>query len=298
MGGGYDNSFVVCGYKYNDMHETQIVNSSSSLQSSQKSRYILISHKNCVEYILSHPGEKLILIGTSCFIHGILNLISEFGLERENYFLLGLFCDRTMTMNVVKYFGNNELYFRTKDNGGWPGGVRLVEDDGRIIDLPASERMKVKDFFQPERCLYCLDKLNMFADISIGDNYTGKFSDKSGSSSIIIRTQKGLEVWEKLQGRFEVHESNPEEIIKSQRLNERINNYFFAQIKEAEIGRVINAGIKYSGSQNLQREYRRRLKLIRLGESYCEKPSRMINYLRLQRVKGLIKRLLRKCLVN
>ena len=271
--GEYDCAFVVKGHTYEAMSETEIITSPEELRDSQKSRYVIVSHRRCAEYILSHPEQKIILVGTSCCIHGLLNLIEMHGLKRSNYFIIGLFCDRTMSLNVIKYFRNHpaltcglrEIYFRTKDAGGWPGGVRLVETDGRIIDLPNTERMKLKDYFQPERCLYCLDKLNVYADISAGDNYTGRNSDSKGSSSLIIRTDEGLRVWNNLADRFDVHESSCEEVYESQHMAQRQANS----------------------------KDRRRLHALRLGANYEHNPSALRRDMLIRKLFGKVKRLLR-----
>ncbi len=300
----YKSAFVVRGHDYADVPCSEIVSSTSELYDSQKSRYVIISHQKCAEYIISHSEQKIILVGTGCFVHGIMNLISMYGLKRENYFIIGLFCDRTMSMNVIRYFKNHraltsglkELYFRTKDSGGWPGGMRLVGNDGNIIDLPNSERMKVKDYFQPERCLYCLDKLNIFADISAGDNYTGRNGGVEGSSSIIIRTDEGLRVWKELSDRFEVHESDRNEIITSQKLKKRQENYFFSKLKEKETGREIN-GINFGGvkqNRNILKEYRKRIYALRLGSHYAENPAAVIRDIRIKKAISAFKRLSKK----
>lgn len=304
----YENAFVIQGYDYSDeVIGTKIVSCNSYLKDSQKSRYLVISHKECAEYILAHRGRKLILIGTSCFIHGILNMIRVFGLERRNYFMIGLFCDRTMNMNVIRYFRKHdrvthclrEFHFRTKDSGGWPGGVRVVEDDGNIIDMPNTERMRVKDYFQPERCLYCLDKLNIYADISIGDNYTGRHSDKNGSSSVIIRTEEGLRVWRKYKDRFEVFGSSSEEIIRSQHLKERQKNYIFGEIKSRETGHIINDiqnDIAINDNEDAEKEYMRRLVQIKTGAEYEDNPEALRKKLRAVKIKSSIRKFLKKIL--
>ena len=293
----YQHAFVIRGYSYGRTLSTKLTSTPYELHDSQKSRYILVSHQECAEYIVNHPEEKIILVGTPCFFHGFMNMLSMFGLKRENYLLLGLFCDRTMNMNVIEYFRRKyprmkEFYFRTKDVGGWPGGVRIVEDGGRTIDLPNRERMKVKDFFTPERCLYCLDKVNMFADISSGDNYTGNHADSNGSSSVIIRTDRGSEIWNRYSGSFEVHESTPEEIITSQHLKERRNNYYFAKLKEQTTGKVINA-INFSGevTDDMRRKYHERLSRIRLGENFVDDPEGITRNLK---SKNIFSRIIRK----
>lgn len=248
--GEYDSAFLVdthqyqTGQVYTNRHAK-----GDPLENSQKSRYLPVSQEKAVAYILSHREEKVILVGTGCFVEGMLNIINFHQLKRENYFIIGLFCDRTMSWNVVDYFSRhpslkgeklNKLFFRTKEAGGWPGGVQMETDSGRVIKLPNTERMKVKDYFYPERCMYCLDKLNMFADISVGDNYTKEHSDTMGSSSVIVRTDMGMHIWEKYKSHFACQESTMERIKKSQHLERRKENYWYAEVKEKAIGQRIN----------------------------------------------------------
>lgn len=313
--GEYDNAFVVRGYDYSDeVISTKKISRDSDIHDSQRSRYVVISHRECAKYMLNNPDAKLILTGTSCFTHGIMNLIRIFGLERRNYFIIGLFCDKTMNMNVIQYFRNHErvthgikeFHFRSKDSGGWPGGVRIIENDGNVIDMANTERMKVKDYFQPERCLYCLDKLNMYADISVGDNYTGRHSDKNGSSSVIIRTDEGLRIWEKYKDRPDVYESCGEEIAQSQHIKARGKNYMFGEIKSRIINHVINDIQNDTGlndSAEYEKEYAQRLEKIRTGAEYEEHPDALMKKLRadkkkpaLRKIKSAVKRIIKKFL--
>lgn len=249
-GGEYDAAFLVGTHQYQDRQAyTERYVKGDTLEDSQKSRYLPVSQEKAAAYILSHRKEKVILVGTGCFVQGICNIIQSCHLKRENYFIIGLFCDRTMSWEVIDYFSKHpalkgeklsKLYFRTKDAGGWPGGVQMETDSGRVIKLPNTERMKVKDYFYPERCMYCLDKLNMFADISVGDNYTGEYSDALGSSSVIVRTDQGVRIWEKYQSHFECRKSAAELIKKSQHLARRKENCRYAGLKEKSIGHKIN----------------------------------------------------------
>ena len=248
--GEYDSAFLVDTHQYQEGQVyTNRYSKGDRLENSQKSRYLPVSQEKAAAYILSHREEKVILVGTSCFVEGMLNIIHFYNLKRENYFIIGLFCDRTMSWNVVDYFAEhpslkgeklNKLFFRTKEAGGWPGGVQMETESGRVIKLPNTERMKVKDYFHPERCMYCLDKLNMFADISVGDNYTKEYSDTMGSSSVIVRTDMGMQIWEKYKSHFVCQESTVERIKKSQHLARRKENYWYAGLKEKAIGQRIN----------------------------------------------------------
>lgn len=300
----YESAFLLADNKFqSDVLSTEKINTCEDLDKTQKSRYLLVSHEKAVRYVLEHRDKKVILVGTSCFVQGLLNVIHRFGLARENYFIIGLFCDRTMTRNCIEYFQNcftpkdkiEKFFFRTKEAGGWPGGVQIETKSGRVIQLPNIERMKVKSFFQPERCLYCLDKLNMFSDISVGDNYTEKGRDYKGSNSVIVRTDVGEKVWSKYQDKFEKIELMAEDIWKSQHLENRINNYFYAKLKEQKINRTINS-VDFSyvvGKTKLLKirvRYARALKRIRIGALYGKKPGQLEKAVKFDEWKKKIKR--------
>ena len=279
----YDCAFMVSDYCYDEPIKTKEFRKGDSLEKTQKSRYLTVSHENTVRYMLKNPKEKLIIIGTGCALQGIINTINLKKLNRDNYFLIGLFCDKTMSYGVIDYFKEHpvnksrtisEFYFRSKAAGGWPGNVLIRYSDGSSEELPNTERMKVKEYFMPERCLYCLDKLNRNSDIAVGDNYVRDNSDKEGVSSCIIRTQRGSDVWENYKGLFEWHEDTADDIKKSQHLSQKKNNYYNACIKglypmcdEArKAGKKYNASlekIKTGKSENLYKDVNRDIKVRR-----------------------------------
>ncbi len=243
----YDAAFLVDSYNHDAETFTNLYTAESDFTSTPKSRYVTINQSRAVSYMLEHRDAKLILVGSSCFVQGILNVIAHFKLNRENYFLAGLFCDKTMNYNVWDYFktfGAEKLFFRTKEQSGWPGNVGL-ERQGRKIFLPRQVRMQMKDFFCVERCHYCLDKLNQFADISFGDNYCetplpAQMDKKSGTSCLIIRTARGAKIFDRYGEDFLTHELAAEEIYKSQNIDARKANYIFGEYKSAQIGYLIN----------------------------------------------------------
>ncbi|MBD5520972.1 MAG: hypothetical protein HDR03_07050 [Lachnospiraceae bacterium] len=282
----YTSAFLIGTYRYNDKLCTKRYVKGDDLNNTQKSRYLPVSQEEAASYIISHRNEKVILIGTGCFVHGIMNIIETYQLNRENYFIIGLFCDKTMTLNAVRYFEHHpslkgkkmdELHFRSKEAGnGWPGGLRIKNVLKDNIDLPRTEQMKIKDYFQPELCLYCLDKLNIFSDISVGDNYTGQHSDALGSSSIIVRTNIGEKYWNKYASCFEYYDCDVTSLAKSQKLKKRYWNYLFEKIKEKQIkGWTINImGDLISDSTvtlKAQIVYNFKLFKISLGKQYPRK---------------------------
>ena len=243
----YQSAFLVEGYNYNRQVKVKRITKTDSLSQTTKSRYLLVSHEDTIKYILQHQDEKLIIVATGCACQGIVNVIKKYHLKREQYLIIGLFCDKTMTQGVVDFFSHhscgkgrelNELYFRTKNAGGWPGNVRLIYSDGTMEDLPHTDRIRVKNYIMPERCLYCLDKLNRSCDISVGDNYIPENEDKEGSNSVIIRTEQGEIAWNKCKQYFVYREDDIEKFIKSQHILDKKRNYVNACMKGLYEGRT------------------------------------------------------------
>lgn len=217
------------------------------------SRYVPVSHEKAVKYILQHRDEKVILVGTGCAIRGLRNVIQTFHLNDNNYLLLGLFCDSVMSYSIWDYFLSvstsygklKELHFRSKKKHGWPGDVLLVCDKGEVY-FPKEKRQRIKDFYINKRCLYCTDKLCSCADISLGDNYTGTFVNKMGTSSIFVRTDKGKKYLNRIESLLEFQEIAPSLVERAQQIEKTKEKNWFAKIKEKECKEVpLKYKIKY-----------------------------------------------------
>ena len=243
----YDAAFLVDTYNHDEETFTKLYTAESDFSNTPKSRYVTVNHSRAVSYMIKNPDKRLILVGSACFIQGILKVIAQCKLNRENYFLAGIFCDKTMNYNVWNFFksiGTDKLYFRTKEQSGWPGNVGL-EKDGQKFFLPREVRMYMKDFFCVERCRYCLDKLNQFADISFGDNYTqtplpAHMDKQAGTSCLIIRTELGAKIFDNYLEEFFTQELSAQEIYNSQNVDERMYNFIFGEYKSAQVGYSIN----------------------------------------------------------
>lgn len=242
--GDYNCAFLVDDFNYEEFIKTKVFLKNDNLDRTSKSRYIPVSHGEMIEYAINNRNHKVIIVATSCVIHTFLNVIDKYKLNHNHYLLLGLFCDRTMSYNIYEYFkhynNNNKqlqyLYFRTKEKVGWPGNVKLEYTDQSLLYLQATERTKVKKYFQLERCLYCIDKLNIFSDISFGDNYTGKGSSKEGSNSIIVRSKLGNEIFNSIKEKLTIEDIDIVEIEKSQKIEARKTNLEYAKILFREKG--------------------------------------------------------------
>lgn len=250
--GKYDCAFLVCDYNYDRQLCTQLIDKTSVFINTAKSRYLPVSHENAMDFIAQNPTKKVILVAVGCALQGILNFIKLKSLSRDNYLLLGLFCDKSMNYGVFKYFeehpiGQNrkiaKLFFRDKRSGGWPGHVRIEYDNGEVVQLPNTSRMEVKDYFRLERCLYCLDKLNKNADISVGDNYIDIRKDKEGMNSIIIRSSLGQKLFSEFEELFEFQRDDVRKLVASQYLLNKKDNLSFWNIKNNNFSAVSNLQI-------------------------------------------------------
>lgn len=198
-----------------------------------RSKYVAVTHEDTAKYMVENRNSKIIIVGTSCAIESITNVINRFNLNRDNYLLIGLFCDKTMTYNVWDYMNKKysgkltEMHFRYKNENGWPGIFR-IKTDKESIDLPKRDRMVLKDYFCQERCIYCTDKLNYLSDISLGDNYTKENDDNSwGSSEILLRTERGCSAFDSIKDRCTLYDTTIEKIAKSQELKKKGENFLF-----------------------------------------------------------------------
>lgn len=267
----YDCAFLVDNLSYGGCVKTTKVWNSKSVKKAAKSKYVQVSHEEDIKYILKNRDKKVIMVGTPCFVHGFIKVIEKYKLKRQNYLIIGLFCDSTMTQHVWQYFsmdvfgkGKIEyMFFKDKRNGGWPGNITLLKD-GKKYKFSNFERMNVKKYFMPESCLYCLDKLNMFADFSVGDNYYGgKLHDKKGSSSIIIRTLIAKSIWNKERDIFYYNKIKFDNLAKSQKINDREINLSFSYIKHNEL--IDDSFVPPVISEEHYEEYKQKIEFIRIG---------------------------------
>ena len=272
----YDCAFVIKDTCYSEQVYTEFVDNSKDIYIAQKSKYLQISQEKAVKYMLENRDKKIIFIGVPCFIHGLVKVMEKMNITRANHFLIGLFCDKTMTYNVIRYFEKmyknkkiTELYFRDKKAFGYPGGIRIVFEDGSEKIYHNTERMAVKDYFVPERCLYCWDKLNIMADVSVGDNYTSasNFFDK-GSNSVILRTKEALKIWNDMSEYFDYQLSSIDEISKSQNLSAKKDNMKNAMIKSEKLPFDIYADLSLEITDEDRKKYETKINKLIMGEEY------------------------------
>lgn len=296
--GLYDAAFTLDTYSYENQLKTRKITredlSDSWDQSSfPKSRYLPVSHEEAVRFILENPGRRVILIASPCALRGLQELIRIRRLEREHYLFIGLFCDGVFNYNVYDHyqdrFGEGKqltaLHFKNKESGGWPGNMKLFYAGGSTRYLDKKERAGMKEYFMPERCLYCADKLNICADLSVGDNYTGMDSSPLGSNSVLIRTERGQTAWDAACDSLEFHPFPASALEKAQYLSGRAKRFYYAALKQMKMEKK-SGGTSLCDPRLLQddpRDYERALyydmQKAKAGARYREEPEKLHNML-------------------
>lgn len=236
----FDAAFVLDFGKFDGKSaRLKATNSINEILKAAKSKYIPASVYNVIKTLEKGDNRRYIIVGTPCQIYGIKKFIKKFNISEENLLFLGLFCDKTLNFNIIQYFEDTyrklnekliKFKYRTKEKYGWPGNSKIYFDSGRELIIERSIRMELKKFFQLNRCLFCLDQLNKFADISFGDCYIERKSDFNGKSSVIVRTKKGREIFDKYSHLFALEKESIEKIRESQHLTDKKDNLEYVKI--------------------------------------------------------------------
>lgn len=287
--GVYDAVFTLDTYDYREQLKTRRYTSEDfcndwNKSSTPKSRYLPVSHEETVSYIRTHRSERLIIIGTSCAIRGIRSAIDKIGISQNHYLFIGLFCDKVFNYNVLQYWNDTyspnsileKLHFKNKESGGWPGDMKFFPENGKPFYVPLAERAKAKAYFMPERCLYCVDKLNICADISLGDNYTGKDESELGSNSVIIRTEAGRRAWDIAMPGLEICAVLLSDIQNAQAVGMRLDNLYYGDLKTARSGMNLNCGVpREKTASDYQKSWKSSMQKLSAGAVYDSDPIKL-----------------------
>lgn len=276
----YDGAFCLDSYDYRQQLKTRLYTAEEVVacwneSAAPKSRYLPVSHENAVRYMKEHRTARLIFTGTSCAVRGLQEAVRKLNLNRENYLFIGLFCDRVFNYNVISYWQDRycggctltALHFKNKESGGWPGDMKLFPEGCEPLYVPLNERANAKAYFMPERCLYCVDKLNACADISLGDNYTGIEESKLGSNSVIIRTVIGAYAWTISRDQLEFREIDITDIQTAQAIDRRLDHLYFGDLCHPDVN--LNSGVpREKKAVSFMHAWKRALQKLRAGEVY------------------------------
>jgi len=231
---------LLCVMKGNEhpKGEPMVITKTIDVAKSQKSCYtpvpLLVGLKDCVEY------ERIVVVGLPCQIEALTLLERQNKLPNLKY-KIGLICDRMMcgtltdVMMSLSHVNSGKIDWRRKDFSHhkkyypYKTAPVVVYDKKNTKVIPNSYRFSLKEMFTPPRCRICYDKLNTFADITVGDPWGMSGVDwNKGASLILTRTLLGQELLAEMieGGVLEVTEKPLNEVIDGQHINRR-----FFQVK-------------------------------------------------------------------
>lgn len=274
----FDAAFVLLFDTFN--HEPARLKATSGINeisNSAKSKYVPASVYEVIMALKNQKNSKYIIVGTPCQILGIKKYLRKNELSEKNLFFLGLFCDKTLNFNIIRYFEdrysrpNEKLIkfdFRTKEKYGWPGNSKLYFDSGRELIVDKSIRVQLKTLFQLKRCLFCLDKLNRCADISFGDCYIKGKEESRGKSTVIIRTKKGEEIFTNYSYLFTFEKSSMGAIRQSQQLEVKTVNLENVKTYVKELDLYPDSISDYESNSQVVRRLSKLSKYMVRGKNY------------------------------
>jgi coenzyme F420-reducing hydrogenase beta subunit/polysaccharide pyruvyl transferase WcaK-like protein len=241
-----------------------------SIIAAAKSKYLPSSVFNIVKALKNDNCTSYIITALPCQVLGIKKLMRHFKIAENRLMTLGLFCDLNLNLNFIKYLEYwyakkneqlNLIEYRTKEKTGWPGDMKLIFKSGRTLHVDRTKRIEVKKYFQLKRCLCCVDKLNNLSDIAFGDCYIPGEEDHKGKSSVIVRTSKGKEAFDKCSHLIEKSPVSIDVIKTSQNIHYKNHNARF--LKACSKIEGLDKNVEFS-DETLD-QFNKRCKYITMG---------------------------------
>jgi coenzyme F420-reducing hydrogenase beta subunit len=105
----FDAVFVLDFDKFDDKPaRLKATNNINEIINAAKSKYIPASVYNIIKTLDKKDNKKYIIVGTSCQIYGMKKFIKNFNISEKNILFLGLFCEKTLNFNIIRYFEDNK----------------------------------------------------------------------------------------------------------------------------------------------------------------------------------------------
>lgn len=188
--------------------ESFIAKTREEIMSATGSKYCPVSANISLKEIIEKKG-CFIVVGLPCHIQGLRKAqVLNKELRNNVSYCFGLVCNHTPSFHATRYLLRKfkipeEKIVKLDYRGtGWPGGMKIVLDDGSDAFIPQFSSyywgFVFQRFFWPRRCMVCDDKLCQLADITFMDAWLPQFSsDNIGTSLVIVRSKRGEKFLEK-----------------------------------------------------------------------------------------------------
>lgn len=226
---------IVCRTEYSEEYVSKavIITNKKDLLRCQKSSYTPVDMVSALNEITNF--NSVAFVGTGCHIQGVITLKKNWKSRYSNIkYLIGLICDRTLCKTSTDIlYGNyavgkkKKLIWRDKSENYRHAKLIIEEESGKRIEIPSWKRHYLKQFFTSPRCLICFDKLNLGADITLGDPWgVSHVNWDNGESLIICRTLQGEMILNNMleKKKLQLRTADKHEALKGQAIDKRLES--------------------------------------------------------------------------
>jgi coenzyme F420 hydrogenase subunit beta len=155
--------------------------------------------------------SRLAVVGLPCHIEGIRKYQFHKGssaLAKKIVLVLGIFCGSNRSYKATEHMIGeySDIKLSQIDRFEYRGGtksqdVKIFTHDGKEITITTNERRTIFQSMVKDRCRMCCDWTAELADLSLGDIFDPQRDARKipNWNSIIVRTEKGLRLFEEAQ---------------------------------------------------------------------------------------------------
>ena len=249
-GAGFDEDFNIKHKRILYSTDLDLLRGSKYVQSSIGDIYKQV--KNDLE-----SNRQVLFTGTPCQVEGLRSYLRK---EYVNLITMDFICHGVPSPLVWKKYleeikkskqeNIKNIYFRNKDIGWKVFSLKIIFDE-KIYSNNLNNDLFMKGFLQDvylrPSCYSCkFKKINRISDITVADfwgieNILPKMDDDKGTSLIVVHSEKGKQLFDKLSEKMILNEVDLNEAIKynpsmisSVKYNEKRNS-FFAELNSGKI---------------------------------------------------------------
>lgn len=249
-GAGFDEDF-------NIKHKRILYNTDLDLL--RGSKYVQSSIGDIYKQVKNDLESNMLVLftGTPCQVEGLRSYLKK---EYANLITMDFICHGVPSPLVWKKYleeikkskqeNIKNIYFRNKDIGWKVFSLKIIFDE-KIYSNNLNNDLFMKGFLQDvylrPSCYSCkFKKINRISDITVADfwgieNILPKMDDDKGTSLIVVHSEKGKQLFDKLSEKMILNEVDLNEAIKynpsmisSVKYNEKRNS-FFAELNSGKI---------------------------------------------------------------
>lgn len=174
-------------------------------------------------WLEGHPDKKLMFIGLGCQADAFRNFIESVGL-RERVWIVDIICHGVPSPQIWKEYiaPISPQYVTFKDKRkGWLHPTAVAYSNGKEIPLDEYVRVYYQHSILRPSCYSCpYSTLIRTSDITIGDYWhiqsrIPEFFHPMGNQLVIIHTELGLEIWDRIHFDLDICDSYTENCLQN-----------------------------------------------------------------------------------